>query len=97
MDSIQATRERLPIFKAKCEIIEAVRQNKTSIFVGETGCGKTTQIPQYLLEAGFAKHKCIAVTQVGKLQLIIYARILKGGGQDYDKLKNLFKMKKREL
>ncbi|GFY67400.1 ATP-dependent RNA helicase DHX33 [Trichonephila inaurata madagascariensis] len=73
MDSIQATRERLPIFKARCEIIEAVRQNKTSIFVGETGCGKTTQIPQYLLEAGFAKHKCIAVTQPRRVAAITIA------------------------
>ncbi|GFS69256.1 ATP-dependent RNA helicase DHX33 [Nephila pilipes] len=73
MDSLQAARERLPIFKAKCEILEAVRDSKVSIFVGETGCGKTTQIPQYLLEAGFAKHKCIAITQPRRVAAITIA------------------------
>ncbi|GIY19392.1 ATP-dependent RNA helicase DHX33 [Caerostris darwini] len=73
MDTIQGERERLPIFKAKSEIIAAVRQSKTSIFVGETGCGKTTQIPQYLLEAGFAKHKCIGITQPRRVAAITIA------------------------
>ncbi|KAF8774188.1 ATP-dependent RNA helicase DHX33 like protein [Argiope bruennichi] len=73
MESIQEARERLPIFKAKAEIIEAVQKSKTTIFVGETGCGKTTQIPQYLLEAGFAKHKCIAVTQPRRVAAVTIA------------------------
>jgi pre-mRNA-splicing factor ATP-dependent RNA helicase DHX16 len=33
------------------------------IIVGETGSGKTTQIPQYLMETGFTKKGKIACTQ----------------------------------
>ncbi|KAG8186976.1 hypothetical protein JTE90_005749 [Oedothorax gibbosus] len=62
-EDIEMVREKLPIFSAKQEILNAFSKHKTLIFVGETGCGKTTQIPQYLLEAGYAKHKSIGITQ----------------------------------
>src|SRR4051794_14834285 len=39
------------------ELITAVRENQILIVVGETGSGKTTQITQYLHEAGFTKVK----------------------------------------
>lgn len=45
-DVIKEAREKLPVFKAGQEIIQAVHRNKTVIFVGETASGKTTQIPQ---------------------------------------------------
>lgn len=44
--NIQKFKRQLPIYKAKEEILEVVRSNETVIFVGETACGKTTQIPQ---------------------------------------------------
>lgn len=37
------------------EIIEAVRQHRVVIIAGDTGCGKSTQIPQYLSNAGFKR------------------------------------------
>ena len=41
-----------------------MNEYQTLILVGETGSGKTTQIPQFLIEAGFAqKNKAIACTQ----------------------------------
>ncbi|PGH14804.1 hypothetical protein AJ79_02820 [Helicocarpus griseus UAMH5409] len=53
--SIEETRKSLPIYKFRDEIIQAVEDHQIIIIVGETGSGKTTQIPQYLHEAGYTK------------------------------------------
>ncbi|CAH1784821.1 unnamed protein product [Owenia fusiformis] len=55
--SIEETRKSLPIYKFKDDIIAAVRDHQVLIIEGETGSGKTTQIPQYLHEAGFTNDK----------------------------------------
>lgn len=55
---------QLPVAEYRDRIVETVRANQTMVLVGETGSGKTTQIPKFLLEAGFTKGgKCIACTQ----------------------------------
>lgn len=54
----------VPMDKAKPEIIETVRNNPAFIAIGETGSGKTTRIPDFLLDA-FPKAR-IAVTQPRK-------------------------------
>ncbi|KAK4430264.1 DExH-box ATP-dependent RNA helicase DExH5, mitochondrial [Sesamum alatum] len=41
----------LPAYKEKDTILSAISQNQVVIISGETGCGKTTQIPQYILES----------------------------------------------
>lgn len=70
--SMEETRKSLPVFKYKQTIIDAVSKHQVIIFVGETGSGKTTQLPQYLCEAGLcnnlknkdkSKYKKIAITQ----------------------------------
>eukprot|EP00842_Homolaphlyctis_polyrhiza_P002179 jgi/Hompol1/2962/HPOL_003083-RA len=53
--SIKEVRESLPIYVYREEFLSAMQQCQTLIIVGETGSGKTTQIPQYLHEAGFTK------------------------------------------
>ena len=40
----------MPIHKFKKEIIETIDDHKVTIISGETGSGKTTQVPQFLLE-----------------------------------------------
>ncbi|KAI3447410.1 hypothetical protein Pfo_004075 [Paulownia fortunei] len=52
-DSVKAMlafREKLPAFKVKSEFLKAVAENQVLVVSGETGCGKTTQLPQYILE-----------------------------------------------
>ena len=48
-------RESLPIYPYREDLISAVEDHQVVVIVGETGSGKTTQIPQYMWEAGFAK------------------------------------------
>jgi len=62
--SIQSQRERLPIFKYKDRVLHCIERYQVVVVVGETGSGKTTQIPQYLHEAGWsANGNVIACTQ----------------------------------
>ena len=51
--TVEETRKSLPIYQFRDQIIQAVRDHQVLIIVGETGSGKTTQLPQYLHEAGF--------------------------------------------
>lgn len=44
-------RERLPSFAHADRVVEAVTSNQVVVISGETGCGKTTQVPQFLLDA----------------------------------------------
>ncbi|CUA67605.1 Putative ATP-dependent RNA helicase PB1A10,06c [Schizosaccharomyces pombe 972h-] [Rhizoctonia solani] len=52
-DEVQAARLELPILAEEQEIVETVLLNSVVILSGETGSGKTTQVPQFLYEAGF--------------------------------------------
>ena len=48
-------RKRLPAWAKSRELIEAVRNNQVVIVAGETGCGKTTQLPQFILDDAIAR------------------------------------------
>ncbi|KAM0891600.1 hypothetical protein ACQ4PT_026306 [Festuca glaucescens] len=48
--SMQSFREKLPAFKMREEFLKAVAANQVLVISGETGCGKTTQLPQFILE-----------------------------------------------
>ncbi|CAK8572444.1 unnamed protein product [Lathyrus sativus] len=62
-EALQAERKKLPIYAYRDELLKAVKKYQVLVIVGETGSGKTTQIPQYLHEAGYTKHGMIACTQ----------------------------------
>ncbi|RAO71208.1 uncharacterized protein BHQ10_007220 [Talaromyces amestolkiae] len=54
--SIEETRKSLPVYQFRDEIIQAIHDHQVLIIVGETGSGKTTQIPQFVHEAGYTKN-----------------------------------------
>ena len=62
-EKILLGRKKLPVYSYREEFLDAVRENKVLIVVGETGSGKTTQIPQYLYEDGWSKLGKIGCTQ----------------------------------
>lgn len=54
--SIEDTRKSLPIYSFREQLLDAISKYQVLIIVGETGSGKTTQIPQYLHESGYTKN-----------------------------------------
>lgn len=58
--ALSSTRKTLPIFQHKTQILNHIASNKVTVIIGETGSGKSTQIPQFLMESS---PKQVAVTQ----------------------------------
>ncbi|XP_039096917.1 probable ATP-dependent RNA helicase DHX37 isoform X2 [Hyaena hyaena] len=56
---VQEERLKLPILAEEQAIMEAVAEHPIVIVCGETGSGKTTQVPQFLYEAGYASDNSI--------------------------------------
>ena len=59
--------ETLPVSQKKDEIADAIKNNQVVIIAGETGSGKTTQIPKICLELGRGIHALIGHTQPRRL------------------------------
>jgi ATP-dependent helicase HrpA len=64
----------LPIHARAEEIEELLRRHPVVILAGETGSGKSTQLPKLLLRAGFGKDKLIAITQPRRVAALTLAR-----------------------
>ena len=54
---IQDRRRTLPIFSIRDRILKAIRDHRIVLIHGSTGSGKTTQIPQYILEEANEKNQ----------------------------------------
>jgi len=72
--SILEQRQSLPIYKLKDELIRAISDNQILIVVGETGSGKTTQMTQYIAEAGFTARGKIGCTQPRRVAAMSVAK-----------------------
>ncbi|KAF3211514.1 putative ATP-dependent RNA helicase DHR1 [Orbilia oligospora] len=78
-EDIQAQRLQLPIVGDEQRIMETIHNNLVTILCGETGSGKTTQVPQFLFEAGYGDPHgdtpgMIGVTQPRRVAAVTMAK-----------------------
>lgn len=78
-EETQAARLALPIVAEEQKIMEAIFNNPTTVIWGATGSGKTTQVPQFLFEAGFGNPDSpnpgiIGVTQPRRVAAVSMAK-----------------------
>ncbi|MCQ1952877.1 ATP-dependent RNA helicase HrpA [Arthrobacter sp. zg-Y238] len=59
--------EQLPVSERREDIMAAIAANQVTVIAGETGSGKTTQIPKMCLELGLAENGLIGHTQPRRL------------------------------
>lgn len=64
----------LPIHSRVDDLVAALQAHPVVILAGETGSGKTTQIPRILLKAGFGAKRRIAITQPRRVAAMSLAR-----------------------
>ncbi|KAK0575323.1 hypothetical protein LWI29_037233 [Acer saccharum] len=63
LEILQDERKTLPIYQYRDELLRAVENHQVLVIIGETGSGKTTQVPQYLHEAGYTKQGKVGCTE----------------------------------
>ncbi len=79
LPEIQEVRLKLPVVAEEQKIMEAVHNNNISVIYGATGSGKTTQVPQFLFEAGYGSPDSptpgmIGVTQPRRVAAVSMAK-----------------------
>lgn len=67
LKKLRKTQSTLPVYEYKKEILEKVVNHQVVIIAGDTGCGKSTQVPQYMNQYGF---KSVACTQPRRLACV---------------------------
>lgn len=71
LSKLRREQKSLPIFQYRDRIVELVRTHPVVVVAGDTGCGKSTQVPQYLMASGFDH---IACTQPRRIACISLAK-----------------------
>ncbi|KAJ2525068.1 hypothetical protein GGI11_000340 [Coemansia sp. RSA 2049] len=72
--SLREQREFLPAFACRDALMQTIGENQVTVVVGETGSGKTTQLAQYLHEAGYTRRGMIACTQPRRVAAMSVAK-----------------------
>ncbi|NXA95847.1 DHX36 helicase, partial [Melanocharis versteri] len=74
---MQRFREKLPSFGMREELVKLINNNRVTVISGETGCGKTTQVTQFILddhiERGLGSTCRIVCTQPRRISAISVA------------------------
>ncbi|XP_076987443.1 putative ATP-dependent RNA helicase DHX34 isoform X2 [Tamandua tetradactyla] len=66
---LQRERMALPIAQYGSRILQTLREHQVVVVAGDTGCGKSTQVPQYLLAAGFSHVACTQPRRIACISL----------------------------
>ena len=66
--------DTLPIHARRQEIVDTIRAHPVTVIAGETGSGKTTQIPKFLLDAGLGTRGLIGCTQPRRVAALSVAQ-----------------------
>lgn len=66
----------LPVMSLREKIVEKVLENRVTLIVGETGCGKSSQVPQFLLEENMEPILC---TQPRRFAVVAVAKMVAKG------------------
>ncbi|XP_040833808.1 probable ATP-dependent RNA helicase DHX34 [Ochotona curzoniae] len=66
---LQRERAALPIAQYGHRILQTLREHQVVVVAGDTGCGKSTQVPQYLLAAGFSHVACTQPRRIACISL----------------------------
>nr|XP_020834079.1 probable ATP-dependent RNA helicase DHX34 isoform X3 [Phascolarctos cinereus] len=66
---LQRERAALPMARYRQHLLQALREHQVVVVAGDTGCGKSTQVPQYLLAAGFSHVACTQPRRIACISL----------------------------
>lgn len=66
---LRRAQANLPVAKYKAEITSAVQNERVVLIAGDTGCGKSTQVPQYLYQAGYQSIACTQPRRIACISL----------------------------
>uniref|UniRef100_A0A9L0R8P1 DExH-box helicase 34 n=1 Tax=Equus caballus TaxID=9796 RepID=A0A9L0R8P1_HORSE len=66
---LQRERAALPIAQYASRILQTLERHQVVVVAGDTGCGKSTQVPQYLLAAGFSHVACTQPRRIACISL----------------------------
>ena len=66
---LQRERAALPISQYRDRILQTLKEHQVVVVAGDTGCGKSTQVPQYLLAAGFSHVACTQPRRIACISL----------------------------
>ncbi|XP_062619292.1 ATP-dependent RNA helicase A-like isoform X2 [Saccostrea cucullata] len=87
LKAMMEERAMLPVYQSHDHILQTIEENSVTLIRGETGCGKTTQVPQYILdkaiEMGTGADCNIIITQPRRISAVSIAeRVAQERGED---------------
>lgn len=66
-------RRNLPVFKYRDEILRQLECQQVVVIGGDVGCGKTTQVPQYILENAYEKKQPCRIISIQPRRISVHA------------------------